>query len=179
MNEKKRISIVIPVYNEEAGFDRFFQTLREVTGKLSAYQWEYIFVDDGSTDDSLVILERYADSDPDVKILSLSRNFGKEIALTAGLEAVNDNAVIFIDSDMQHPPELIPKLVQKWEEGAEIVVTIRNSTNKKPVGRRLGARLYYILVNLYSDTNIVRNATDFRLIDQKVVKVLKKFREKT
>jgi len=178
MTDKQKISIVIPVYNEEASLEQFFSALRKVTGKLSAYRWEYIFVDDGSTDNSLAILEGYAKSDPDVKVLSFSRNFGKEIALTAGLESVNDNAIIFIDSDLQHPPELIPKLVQEWEKGTEIVVGIRNSTKKNPIVRRLGARLYYFLVNVSSDANIVRNSTDFRLIDKKVVKVLKHFRER-
>lgn len=178
-NKKKSISVIVPVYNEGRNLERLLLALKKVTQELTAYQWQYIFVDDGSADDSLAILTREAETDPAVKVIALSRNFGKEIALTAGLESVNNGAIIFIDSDMQHPPELIPNLVREWEQGAEIVATIRNSIEGRPLLKRLGSWLFYALINRVSDTAMMSKTTDYRLLDPKVVNVLKVFTERT
>ncbi len=125
---KQKIAIVIPVYNESSSLHALHERLNSVTSQLTDYHWEYIFVNDGSTDHSLSILRELATLDRKNKTLDLSRNFGKEIALTAGAhEAVDADAVICIDADLQHPPELIPDLVYVWKQGFEFVATIRTS----------------------------------------------------
>ena len=177
--KKKTVSVIIPVYNESHNLKKVISVLREVTCELINYNWQYIFVDDGSRDDSLDILHQEALNDPVIKVISLSRNFGKEIALTAGLEALENGSVIFMDSDLQHPPELIPELIKEWEKGAEIVATIRNSIEDRPVLKRLGSWLFYEIINRISDTKMQSNTTDFRLLDEKVVNILKTFTERT
>ncbi len=178
-DQRKMISVVVPIYNEGSNVERLLLSLRKVTGGLTAYQWQYVFVDDGSTDDSLEILEREAAADPAIKVVALSRNFGKEIALTAGLESVQEGAIIFMDADLQHPPELIPELIREWEKGTEIVATIRNSIKDQSLPRRIGSWLFYALINRIGNTNFVRGTTDFRLLDPEVVAVLKRFTERT
>jgi polyisoprenyl-phosphate glycosyltransferase len=178
-DEKQMISVVVPVYNEGKNIERLLLSLRKVTRELTAYQWQYVFVDDGSTDDSLAILSREAAADPAVRVVALSRNFGKEIALTAGLESVDKGAIIFMDADLQHPPELIFELVKEWEQGVEIVATIRSSIKGQPRLRRMGSWLFYAVLNRISDANFMNGTTDFRLLDSKVVTVLKTFTERT
>jgi len=178
-DEKQMISVVVPVYNEEQNIRRFLSALRKVTRELAEYQWQYVFVDDGSIDDSLTILSREAATDPSIKVVALSRNFGKEIALTAGLESVDGGAIIFMDADLQHPPELIPELIREWEKGAEIVATIRSSIKGQPPIRRMGSWFFYKVINRVSDADFTGGTTDFRLLDSKVVTVLKTFTERT
>lgn len=137
---------------------------------LSEYNWEYVFVNDGSPDNSMQVLRAMASEDPKVKVLDLSRNFGKEIALTAGVhELESSDSVICIDADLQHPPELIPQLIKEWNAGAEVVVTIRKSIQNRSVLKRIGSRCYYWIINKISDLDIVSQTTDFRLYDRKVV----------
>lgn len=165
----QKISIVIPVFNESRSLLRLHSRLEGVTNELP-FVWEYIFVNDGSTDNSFDTLKKLATEDKKVKVLDFSRNFGKEIALTAGAhEAKDSDAVICIDADLQHPPELIPTLVSKWEEGAEVVVTIRTETKKQPLLRRLGSSLYYWLMRKMSGIDLKAKTTDFRLYDKKVI----------
>ena len=164
------ISIVIPVYREAGNLRRLYQRLEAVTKGMPEYAWEYIFVNDGSPDDSLEQLRRLA-ADAKVKVIDLSRNFGKEIALTAGVHhAVHADAVICLDADLQHPPEYIPELVARWRAGVEIVATIRVSIEKQPVMRRFGSYLYYWLMAKISEVEMVSQTTDFRLYDRKVVR---------
>ena len=166
----KKISIVIPVYNESDNLYALCENLTIVTGKLTDYQWEYIFVNDGSSDQSLTILRELSLTNDNCKVLDLSRNFGKEIALTAGVhESKDSDAVICIDSDLQHPPELIPKLIDAWLNGAEIVATIRTSTEKQPTLRKLGSKTFYWLMSKISGTKMESQTTDYRLYDQKVI----------
>jgi dolichol-phosphate mannosyltransferase len=164
-----RISIVIPIYREEKNIMRLFQRLESVTKPLNDLQWEYIFVNDGSPDGSYTVLKHLASQDKRVKVIDFSRNFGKEIALTAGVHATDTDAVICMDADLQHPPELIPKLVETWRKGAEIVATIRVSIDKQPLLRRLGSWLYYWLMGKISNLDMASKTTDFRLFDKKVV----------
>jgi len=177
--KKKTVSVIIPVYNESHNLKKVISVLRKVTCEIINYNWQYIFVDDGSSDDSLDILQKEALNDPLIKVISLSRNFGKEIALTAGLESLENGSVIFMDSDLQHPPGLIPELIKEWEKGAAIVATIRNSIEDRPVLKRLGSWFFYEIINRISDTKMQTNTTDFRLLDEKVVNVLKTFTERT
>ena len=142
--------------------------------KLTEIDCDYIFVNDGSPDDSLDVLRELAATDPHVKVLDLSRNFGKEIALTAGVhEAEGADAVICMDADLQHPPELIPTLLEKWREGAEVVVTIRISIEKQRWLRQVGSHSYYWLMSKISGLPMVAQTTDFRLYDRKVVAAFK------
>ncbi len=166
----KRIAIVIPVYREAGNLGRLRERLDKVTGELSAYEWEYLFVNDGSPDNSFEILREFAASDPKIKAIDLSRNFGKEIALTAGVHFGQfGHAVICMDADLQHPPELIPTLVKEWENGAEIVATVRVTIERQPLIRRIASYVYYWLMARISGLEMVSQTTDFRLYDRKVV----------
>ena len=167
---KLKIAIIVPVYREASNLPLLYKRLEVVTANLPDFEWEYILVNDGSPDHSLEVLHNLAQQDRKFKVLDLSRNFGKEIALTAGVhEAKNVDAVICMDADLQHPPELIPKLVQEWQKGAEIVATIRTSIEKQPLLRRIGSHIYYWLMNQMSGLEMVSQTTDFRLYDKKVV----------
>jgi dolichol-phosphate mannosyltransferase len=166
----KKISIVIPVYREAKNLSALYARIELVISKLNQYTWEYIFVNDGSPDDSYEVLAALAGSASNVKVLDLSRNFGKEIALTAGAyEAEDADAVICIDADLQHPPEVIPQLVAQWQAGAEVVVTIRTSIEKQPLIRRLGSSLFYWIIGKSSSFEMIPKTTDFRLYDKKVI----------
>lgn len=164
-----RIAIVIPIYREEKNIMKLYQRLETVTKPMLDIQWEYIFVNDGSPDGSYVVLKHLASLDKKVKIIDFSRNFGKEIALTAGMHAADTDAVICMDADLQHPPELIPQLVEAWKQGAEVVATIRVSIDKQPLLRRIGSYLYYWLMSKISRLDMAAKTTDFRLFDRKVV----------
>lgn len=166
----KKICVVIPLHNEANNLAELVMRLDQVTSQLPAYQWEYIFVNDGSTDSSIAVLRDLAALQEKIRALDLSRNFGKEIALTAGVhEALHADAVICIDADLQHPPELIPDLIRDWLNGSEIVVTVRVSTDKETLLRKLGSHLFYFLINKFSETTMVPKTTDFRLYDKKVI----------
>lgn len=166
----KRIAVVIPVYREARNLERLYARLTEVTNSLPLLNWDYVFVNDGSPDDSLAVLQCLASRDPHVKVLDLSRNFGKEIALTAGVQNADwADAVICMDADLQHPPDLIPALVQEWQKGAEVVATVRVSIERQPLVRRIGSLLYYWLMSKISGLDMVSQTTDFRLYDRKVV----------
>lgn len=166
-----KISIVIPVFFEQQNLHLLFKSLERVTGGIDDTDWDFVFVNDGSEDGSMDVLLELAQSDNRIKIIDLSRNFGKEIALTAGVHEINgmSDAVICMDADMQHPPELIPKLIEEWRKGAEIVATVRTSIEKQPLLRRMGSHLYYWLMNKISGVKMVSQTTDFRLYDRKVI----------
>ena len=179
MNKKKQITLVVPTFNESANLCPFCESLGEVIGEMEKYQWEIVFVDDGSSDNSWEIIQGLANHDSRIRGVSLSRNFGKEVAMTAGVESVNGaDAIIFMDGDLQHPPPIIKDLVLKWEEGFQIVATKRLAIKYSPV-RQLGSRLFYYMLNRFSDLKIESMATDFRLLDREVVKVLRTFKERT
>lgn len=170
----KKISIIIPVYQEANNLSRLYDRIISVTAKMQQFSWEYVFINDGSPDDSLAVLASLAKRDKRCKVLDLSRNFGKEVALTAGVcEAVGYDAVICIDADLQHPPELIPKLIEHWEQGAEIVSTIRKEIDNQPLLRRLGSHLFYWLMSKITSLEMVSQTTDFRLYDKKVIEAFK------
>ncbi|MFA6433308.1 MAG: glycosyltransferase family 2 protein [Elusimicrobiales bacterium] len=172
-----RISIVVPVYREEKNLPRFYERLEAVTSGIKA-QWEYVFVNDGSPDNSIGVLKALAARDPRVKVLDFSKNFGKEIALTAGVHSCAGDAVICMDADLQHPPELIPKLVDAWTAGAEVVTTVRLSVGGHSSARRLFSWLYYKIMGWMSGLDMVAHTTDFRLFDKKVMDVFNRMTER-
>jgi len=174
---KKKISLVLPVFNEEGNIPVCYERIKKVF-ENSAYDFEIIFVDDGSSDRSLEVIDELAAKDSRVKYISFSRNFGHQFALTAGLDFATGEAVITMDSDLQHPPELIPELLSHWENGYEIVFTIRKTTKNISLFKKLTADLFYWFINSLSEVRIQANSSDFRLIDQKVCKVLKADRER-
>ena len=173
------ISIVVPVYCEEKNIPALYRRLEQVIASLPEIGWEYVFVNDGSPDHSLEVLRQLAARDSKVRVLDFSRNFGKEIALTAGVHhAADADAVICMDADLQHPPEFIPKLVEEWKKGAEIVATVRSSIEKQPLLRRIGSYAYYWLMAKISGLNMVSQTTDFRLYDKKVVAAFRQATER-
>ena len=172
------ISIVIPVYNESKNLPRLYERLEKVVATIPEFEWEYLFINDGSIDDSMAVLEQLSQTDSSVKVIDLSRNFGKEVALTAGVHAANADAVICMDADLQHPPELINTLVDEWRKGAEVVATIRASIEKQPLIRRIGSYSYYWLMNKLSNLDVVSQTTDFRLLDKKVIQAFEKVTER-
>ena len=173
----KLISIVAPVFNEEPSIAEFYRRLDDVISNLN-YSFEIIFVDDGSRDKSLQVLREIIQKDNRVKFLSFSRNFGHQIAITAGMKNAQGDAVIVMDGDLQHPPELIPRLITKWEEGFEIVSTIRKDVKNIRLFKKMTAALFYKLINRISDTEVKENAADFRLLDRKVVNTFKRLNER-
>ncbi len=172
----KLISVIIPSYNEEGNVEKIAQY---VTERLFAtgYEFELIFVDDGSTDQTLLRLEHLHKNDTHIKYLSLSRNFGHQSALKAGLDFAKGDAVISMDADLQHPPELIKKMLQYWEDGYDVVYTQRKEDPSLPYFKRATSRLFYRLLNLFSDIKLEPGTSDFRLLDKKVVSVIREMPE--
>ena len=164
-----KISIVIPVYCEEENIQSLYNNLEQVTSSLSEINWEYVFINDGSLDNSISVLKQLSEADKKVKVIDFSKNFGKEVALTAGVHSIFADAAICMDADLQHPPELIPELIEEWRKGAEVVATIRKSIEKQPLLRRIGSHAYYWLMNKFSSVEMVSQTTDFRLLDKKVI----------
>lgn len=170
------LSIVVPVFNEEANIEKFYGAIKEVMAK-EGYPYELIFVDDGSSDNTPFILAALSEGDKQVKAIILARNFGHQKALTCGMDYASGVAIITMDGDMQHPPEMIPDLVAHWKEGYEVVQTIRESTEQVSLFKKLSSSLYYKMLNMVSQVPVVEGGSDFRLLDRKVLAVLKRFRE--
>jgi len=163
------VSIVVPLFNEAKNIRPLFLELEAVTPEIEGTTWEYVFVDDGSRDDSLLVLAKLADEHPKVKVVSLARNFGKEIALTAGVTYALGDAVVTMDADLQHPPHLLAELVSRWQDGADVVVAARRATSRKTIVRRASSRLFSVMERLLSNNDrIDEGGTDYRLIDAKV-----------
>jgi glycosyltransferase involved in cell wall biosynthesis len=172
------LSIIAPMYNEESNIDYFFETLMPVLIRLGL-EYEIICVNDGSKDRTLAKLLTYHQDNPQIKIISFSRNFGKEIALTAGLHHTNGKAIIPIDTDLQDPPELIEGLVEKWREGYDVVYAVRRRRLGESSVKRFTANLFYRFINFISDTPIPKDTGDFRLFDRRVVEELNRIPERT
>jgi glycosyltransferase involved in cell wall biosynthesis len=172
------LSVVVPMYNEGELLGVFFARIRAILKEITE-DFEILCVNDGSTDDTLERLRDFAQADPRIKVLSLTRNFGKEAALTAGLDYASGDAVIPMDADLQDPPELIPTMVEKWREGFDMVIAVRQKRSSDAVMKRASARGFYWLASKLSDTPIPANAGDFRLLDRQVVLALRKLPERT
>lgn len=172
----KLISIVVPVYNEEDNIRHFYKAVCEAMQPLD-YTFELIFVDDGSRDRSREILRELEKTDERVQSIFLARNSGHQLALTCGLDHADGDAVITMDGDMQHPPELIPVLLEKWEAGYEVVQTIRQTTEGVSALKKLTSYYYYKLLNMLSSVHIQEGGSDFRLMDRIVVQAFRRYRE--
>lgn len=175
---RKLISIIVPAYNEEKVVNKFYDSLTAVLEKLN-YDHEILFIDDGSSDRTLSELELIAGRDNRVKIISFSRNFGHMIALSAGLDHATGAAVISLDADLQHPPELISELIKRWEAGADVVNTIRKENAGAGLFKNISAKTFYWLLNRIARINVSSNAADFRLMDAKVVASIRAMKERS
>lgn len=162
------LSIVVPVYNEAAGLQGFHKKLIEIAKNNTDSSFEIIYCDDGSTDDSAAIIGQLCADSPVIKLLKLSRNFGKEISTTAGIHAAQGQAIITIDADGQHPPELIPEFLKLWRGGARVVVGLRTANREEGWVKRLGSKFFYKFFNKISGVHLRPGSTDYRLIDQTV-----------
>ena len=179
MDAQVDLSIVISAYNEEPGIERCYQ---EITRTLVPMQlpYEIVFVNDGSTDNTLQILKQIAQSDSRIRLIDLSRNFGHESAMMAGIDYSKGRAVICMDSDLQHPPVKIPEMVGKWQEGFDIVNMVRVERKDAGFVKKSNSKLFYKIINGMSDAKLAENASDFFLISRQVVDVLKNdYRERT
>lgn len=171
------VSIIVPVFNEQEAVEVFLNSTQDILLKTGA-RFELIFVDDGSTDYTVERLLEYAADDKRIRIVRLSRNFGKEAALTAGIDLARGDAVIPMDVDLQDPPELIGEFLAKWKEGYDIVYAVRIIRNSDTVVKRTTAGWFYRLFNKVSQVKIPEHAGDYRLMDRKVVETLKRFPER-
>lgn len=165
-----KISVIVPCYNEGTNIVPFYKHLGQVLGELeeSGIVCDLIYVNDGSSDDTLAKLYQLAKHNPKVKIIDLSRNFGKEVATTAGIHYATGDALIMIDADGQHPVESVPLFIKKWQAGAQVVTGIRKSNQKEGFVKRYGSRIFYYCFDRFTDTKRVPGSTDFRLIDRAV-----------
>lgn len=171
------LSIVAPAYNEERNLGAFLAALVPILESLGE-PFEIIFVNDGSRDGTLGMLAAAASQDPRIKVVSLARNFGKDVALSAGLAHTSGQAVIPIDCDLQHPPELIREFVARWREGADMVVGVRARRDEESYLRRTLSRWYYSLLERVTTVQIPPNAGDYRLLDRKIVEVIRQMPER-
>ena len=175
--KNQTVSIVIPVFNEVENVPILFDHLTKALHGLP-FNFEILFVDDGSTDGTYLAVKDVQKRDRRIKALSFSRNFGHQAALTAGLQYASGDAVITMDGDLQHPPSLIPTLIEKWREGFEIVYTTRESTADESFFKKMTSRLFYRLINAFSETPVQPFAADFRLLDRAVVRSLNTLEER-
>jgi len=173
----KKVSFVIPVYNEESNLREFHKRMASVAATLP-YDYEMIFVDDGSSDASAQLLQEMADTDFHVQAYLLTRNYGHQLALTCGLDHAEGDAVITMDGDLQHPPELVPELVARWEKGYQIVRTVRKATKDASFFKNFTSRAYYKIINLLSNVEITPGGSDFRLMDREAVRAFRLYRER-
>lgn len=177
MVRQYKYSIVVPVFNEENVLNEFYRRLTSTMNKLEE-NYEIIFVNDGSIDNSLNIMKKFHSYDKRVKIIDFSRNFGHQIAITAGIDYASGEAIVTIDADLQDPPKVIPKLIKKWKEDYDVVYGVRKKREGESFFKKVTASIFYKLLNSIADINIPLDAGDFRLIDRKVADNLKKTREK-
>lgn len=162
------ISIIIPCHNESGNIELLYQKIEEQT-KLFCHDYELIFIDDGSTDNTFEIIRSMHEKDPKIKSISFSRNFGHQAAIIAGLNNCIGNCLIMMDADLQHPPELIPEMIKEWKSGYDIVNTIREDSNDLSFFKRNTSKGFYKFINLISKTKIEAGSPDFRLLDRKVI----------
>lgn len=173
----KTISILIPAYNEEEVLQHLYERLGKLADSTKEYQFEFLFVNDGSRDRTLEIIKSYAKKDARIAYVNLSRNFGKEIAMIAGLDHVTGDATVIIDADLQDPPELIPKMIKYWEDGYDDVYARRNSRAGETWLKKITSELFYKLLKKSTNVPIQQDTGDFRLLDRRCVEALKQFRE--
>ncbi len=172
------ISIVCPMYHEAGNLPALMERLLPVLTALTS-DWEIVLVDDGSSDETFAIASHYAQHNSRIRALQFSRNFGKEIAIACGLHHSRGQVVVLMDADLQHPPEMIPALIAKWQEGFDMVYGVRTSRNTDSAARRIISRIFYHVFSFVSSTNLPQGAGDFRLMNRKVVGALNALPERT
>lgn len=168
----KKISVIIPMYQEEAVVKECYKRIKNVLDNINNYDYEIIYIDDGSKDRTFNLLEEIAVFDNKVKVISFTRNFGHQAAIIAGLKITSGECAIIIDADLQDPPELIPKMIELWEQGNEIIYGKRKKRKGETAFKLSTAKLYYKILNKFSDIEIPRDTGDFRLVDKKVVNII-------
>lgn len=173
---KKLVSYLLPIFNEEKNINYLYETLIKLLDKELSYNFEIIFINDGSNDDSLSLLYKLQERDGRIIVINFARNFGHQIAITAGLDLCKGDCAIIMDSDLQDPPSVSVELIKKWENGFDIVYAQRRS-RKDSLFKKATANIFYLLISKITDIDIPRNVSDFRLIDHKVIDTLKTFRE--
>ena len=173
----KTVSIVISAYNEEGNIEKLYEELVKELDKASDVCFEILFVNDGSQDGTYQKIQALIEKDERVKMVNLKRNFGHEIAMTAGMDYAKGDAVIFMDADLQHPPVYIPEMIDAWQKGSQIVLTKRVDNVATSWFYKLCAKTFYVALNLLSETKIGESMPDFRLIDRRYVDFLKGFNE--
>lgn len=173
---KKKVTILIPCYNEEDSLPSLYQALLEIVNNDN-YSWEILFINDGSKDDTLVKIKELRAIDSRISFIHLSRNFGKENAMLAGFDYATGDCMVIIDADLQHPPSLIPEMLKYWEEGYDDVYAKRISRGKESWLRKRLSLFYYKILQKTTRVQILQNVGDFRLIDRKCINALQKFRE--
>lgn len=172
------VSLVVPCHNEAPVLDTFYRALAPVLDAVADVRFEIVCVNDGSTDDTLGTLLALRRADARIRVIDFTRNFGKEAALSAGIEEARGDAVIPIDADLQDPPALIPVMIERWRNGAEVVLAKRTNRASDRVTKRVAAGLYYRIHNRLSEVKLPENVGDFRLIDRRVVSALKQLPER-
>lgn len=173
----KKITIIIPSYNEEESLPFLYERILNVINELKQYEFEILFVNDGSKDKTIEIIKSYRNKDKRISYVDFSRNFGKEIAMIAGLDYAKGDCVIFMDADLQDPPELIPEMIKYWEEGYDDVYARRKSRTGETIVKKITSKLYYRVLQKMTNVEIQKDTGDFRLLDRRCVNALKKLRE--
>ena len=173
----KKVSIIVPAYNEEEALPLMYERLYKVLEKVKKYDFEILFVDDGSSDKTLTIVKEYRKYDKRISYVSFARNFGKETAMIAGLDYAQGDAVIFIDADLHDPPELIPDMIKLWEEGYDDVYAQRKSRKGESFLKKFTSKMYYRVLQSLTRVPIQKDTGDFRLLDRRCVNALRKMRE--
>ncbi len=168
---------MIPAYNEEAVLPQLHRRLMSLADSLPDYAFEFLFVNDGSRDDTLRLIKEFAEDDHRISYVNLSRNFGKEIAMIAGIDHITSDAMVIIDADLQDPPELIPEMIKLWQDGYDDVYAKRKSREGETWLKKSTSRLYYKLLQRVTRVPIQEDTGDFRLLDRRVIKALQQFRE--
>ena len=173
----KKITIIIPAYNEEESIPYLYERLKNVINEIENYEFEILFINDGSSDNTIEVIKEYRNKDNRVSYVDFSRNFGKEIAIMAGLDYAKGDAVVIMDADLQHPPELIPDFIKWWEQGYDDVYAKRKHRKGETVLKKITSRMYYKILQSLTNIPIQQDAGDFRLLDRRCINALKKMRE--
>lgn len=174
---KKKISILIPCYNEDKSITLLYEALQKVATENASYEWEFLFINDGSLDNTLSVLEQLRSKDERCCYVDLSRNYGKEAAMLAGFDYVTGDCMVIMDADLQHPPYVIPQMIAKWEEGFDDVYAQRITRGKESWLRNRLSLAYYKLLTKSSRIDVLPNVGDFRLLDRQCIEALKTLRE--
>lgn len=175
--KKKLVTVLVPAYNEQDSLPLLYEEMSKLMQSHDQYDWQLLFVDDGSTDNTLAVIKQLYQQDKRVNFISLSRNFGKESAMLAGFDHTRGDCVIIVDADLQNPPSVIPEMLQEWENGYQDVYAKRGARGKESAIRRKLSMLYYRLLAKMSNIEILQNVGDFRLLDRQCIDALCQLRE--